>query len=79
MEPTMKRQACSALAAILSGFCAAFTADAQPQLPNFETVEIHTLQVRDNVYMLVGAGGNITMQVGDDGILLVDTQYAPLS
>jgi glyoxylase-like metal-dependent hydrolase (beta-lactamase superfamily II) len=29
--------------------------------------------------MLVGAGGNITVQVGKDGVLLVDTQYAPLS
>ena len=29
--------------------------------------------------MLVGAGGNITLQVGDSGVLLVDTQYAPLS
>src|SRR5690606_40035785 len=26
-----------------------------------------------------GAGGNITVQVGDEGLLLVDTQYAPLS
>ena len=67
----MKRQACSALAATLGGLCAVFTADAQPQLPNFATVEIHALQVRDNVYMLVGAGGNITMQVGADGILLL--------
>ena len=36
-------------------------------------------EVRDNIYMLVGDGGNITMQVGDDGIFLVDTQFAPLS
>ena len=75
----MKRQACSTLAAILGGLCVALGVDAQPQLPNFDTVEIRALQVRDDVYMLVGAGGNITMQVGDDGILLVDTQYAPLS
>lgn len=46
---------------------------------NFDDVEIHTLQVRDNIYMLVGAGGNITVQIGEDGVLLVDTQYAPLS
>ena len=46
---------------------------------NFDAVEIETLQVRDDVYMLVGAGGNITVQVGDDGVLIVDTQYAPLS
>jgi len=46
---------------------------------NFDTVEIHTLPVQGNVYMLVGAGGNITLQVGKDGVLLVDTEYAPLS
>jgi cyclase len=59
--------------------CAALswmTASAQE---NFDDVEIHTLQVRDNIYMLVGAGGNITLQLGDDGVLMVDTQYAPLS
>ena len=34
---------------------------------------IHTLHVQGNVYMLVGAGGNVTLQIGDDGVLLVDT------
>ncbi len=37
------------------------------------TGDVHTLHVQGNVYMLVGAGGNITAQVGDDGVLLVDT------
>jgi glyoxylase-like metal-dependent hydrolase (beta-lactamase superfamily II) len=46
---------------------------------NFDEVEIEVLQVRENIYMLVGSGGNITVQTGDDGVLLVDTQYAPLS
>jgi cyclase len=46
---------------------------------NFDNVEIHVLPVRDNIYMLVGAGGNITVQVGKDGVLLVDTEYAQLS
>jgi glyoxylase-like metal-dependent hydrolase (beta-lactamase superfamily II) len=46
---------------------------------DFSDVEIHTLHVRDDIYMLVGAGGNITVQLGEDGVLLVDTQYAPLS
>ena len=36
-------------------------------------VEVHVLHVQGNVYMLVGAGGNITLQVGEDGVLLVDT------
>jgi cyclase len=46
---------------------------------DFADVEIHTLQVRDDIYMLVGQGGNVTVQVGDDGVLIVDTQFAPLS
>jgi glyoxylase-like metal-dependent hydrolase (beta-lactamase superfamily II) len=46
---------------------------------NFDDVEIRTLHVHDDIYMLVGAGGNITVQIGADGVLIVDTQYAPLS
>jgi cyclase len=34
---------------------------------------VNAFQIRDNMWMLVGDGGNVTMQVGDDGILLVDT------
>jgi glyoxylase-like metal-dependent hydrolase (beta-lactamase superfamily II) len=52
---------------------------AQPPQPDFDAVEIHTLEVTDGIYMLVGAGGNITVQVGDDGALVIDTQFAPLS
>jgi cyclase len=50
-----------------------------PQAPNFDAVQIKVLQIRDNIYMLVGQGGNITLQVGEDGVLIVDTQFAPLS
>ena len=35
--------------------------------------DIEVLHVQGNVYMIAGAGGNITVQVGDDGVLLVDT------
>jgi glyoxylase-like metal-dependent hydrolase (beta-lactamase superfamily II) len=49
----------------------------QPQ--NFDNVELHLLPVQGNVYMMVGAGGNITVQVGSDGVLLVDTMLAPLA
>jgi glyoxylase-like metal-dependent hydrolase (beta-lactamase superfamily II) len=35
--------------------------------------ELHTLHVQGNVYMIVGAGGNVTVQTGDDGVLLVDS------
>jgi cyclase len=71
----MKRLVLAAVGAALC--CVGFAAAAQQQ--NFDAVEIHALKVRDNVYMLVGSGGNITMQVGADGILIVDTQFAPLS
>lgn len=46
---------------------------------NFDDIQIEVLQVRDNIYMLVGSGGNITVQIGADGVLIVDTQYVELS
>jgi glyoxylase-like metal-dependent hydrolase (beta-lactamase superfamily II) len=43
-------------------------------------VEVHALHVQGNVWMLVGGGGgNVTVQAGDDGVLLVDTSLASLS
>jgi glyoxylase-like metal-dependent hydrolase (beta-lactamase superfamily II) len=46
---------------------------------DFSAVEIETIQVSGNVYMLVGAGGNIGLSVGEDGAFVIDDQYAPLS
>jgi glyoxylase-like metal-dependent hydrolase (beta-lactamase superfamily II) len=69
-------RAASIAATLSAGLCGAAVAQQQQ---NFDAVEIAALEVRDNIYMLVGAGGNITMQLGDDGILIVDTQFAPLS
>jgi glyoxylase-like metal-dependent hydrolase (beta-lactamase superfamily II) len=34
---------------------------------------IRALPVRDNIYMIVGAGANITVQTGDEGVLVVDS------
>lgn len=42
-------------------------------------VQIETVPVADNVYMLIGRGGNIGVSVGDDGVILIDDQFAPLS
>lgn len=36
--------------------------------------DLRVWAVRDNVFMVVGAGGNTTVQVGEDGILIVDTK-----
>ncbi len=52
---------------------------ATPQTPDYSKAEVNILPVQGNVYMLVGAGGNITAQVGDDGVLLVDTGVAGMS
>src|ERR1700733_9676674 len=49
------------------------------QAQDFSKVEIHVLPVQGQVYMLVGQGGNITVQAGSDGVFLVDTMYAPLA
>lgn len=46
---------------------------------DFSKVEIKATQVSGNVYMLEGAGGNIGVCVGADGILIVDNQFAPLA
>ena len=40
---------------------------------------IHVLPVQGNIYMLVGAGANITVQIGETGVLLVDTGLASMS
>lgn len=49
------------------------------QQPNFDDVEVQAFHVQESVYMLVGAGGNVTVQVGDDGVLVVDTQFAEMA
>jgi glyoxylase-like metal-dependent hydrolase (beta-lactamase superfamily II) len=46
---------------------------------NTGDTELHILPVQGNIYMLVGAGGNITLSIGKEGILLVDTGLAPVS
>lgn len=52
-------------------------APAQPR--NFDNTQEHLLPVQGNTYMLAGAGGNTTLQVGKDGVLVVDTQYAEMA
>jgi cyclase len=51
----------------------------QAQQRDFSKVEIKVTKVAGSVYMLEGAGGNIGVSVGADGILIVDDQFAPLA
>ncbi len=46
---------------------------------NFDEVEINVYPVAGQVYYIEGRGGNIGLFVGDDGVFLVDDQFAPLT
>jgi glyoxylase-like metal-dependent hydrolase (beta-lactamase superfamily II) len=53
-------------------------ATAPPPPPDFSKVEIKTTDLGDNVYMLEGQGGNITVATARDAIIMVDSEFAPL-
>lgn len=46
---------------------------------NLDTVQVRPQKVTDQVYLLKGAGGNIGLLTGADGLLMIDDQFAPLS
>jgi glyoxylase-like metal-dependent hydrolase (beta-lactamase superfamily II) len=51
----------------------------KPTIPTVAPGTIEVLHVRGNVHMLVGAGGNITVHAGNDGVLLVDSGLESMS
>lgn len=52
---------------------------AVAQQPNYDTVRIRPVLVSNNLYFLKGSGGNIGVLIGNDGTLMIDDQFAPLS
>jgi glyoxylase-like metal-dependent hydrolase (beta-lactamase superfamily II) len=54
------------------------SAAALAQQQDLSKVEIKTTHVAGSVYMLEGSGGNIAASIGEDGIVLVDAEFAPL-
>src|SRR5467141_2508938 len=70
ITPSMIR-CCSAVFVLVAGL-----ASAQQ---DFSKVQIKVTKVSGTVYMLEGSGGNIGASVGDDGIVIVDDQFAPLA
>ena len=54
-------------------------AAAQERTPDWSKVQIKATKVSGNIYMLEGQGGNIAASVGEDGIVIVDDQFAPLA
>jgi glyoxylase-like metal-dependent hydrolase (beta-lactamase superfamily II) len=51
----------------------------RPQNQDFSKVQIKVTKVSGNIYMLEGEGGNIAASIGEDGIVIVDDQFAPLA
>jgi cyclase len=72
----MIRIALAALAASTMLYVQA--ASAQQQV-DWDKIQIKTIDLGNKTYRLEGQGGNITVAVGSDGIIMVDTQFAPLS
>lgn len=56
-----------------------FVAPAQDDAERFKNVEIKTVKVTEDIFMLLGEGGNIGVSVGEDGVFLIDDQFAPLT
>jgi glyoxylase-like metal-dependent hydrolase (beta-lactamase superfamily II) len=66
---------------LISGLvCTAALAPApEARAQDWDAVEIAAQQVAPGVYMLEGRGGNLGVSVGEDGVFLIDDQYAPLT
>ena len=62
---------CVFLVAIVSSYCGA--------QQDFDQVQIQTEKLAEGVYMLTGSGGNIGVCAGEDGVLMIDSQYAGLT
>jgi cyclase len=71
----MKR---TALVSVLAAACLALAGGARAR-QDFSKVQMKATRAGGNVYMLEGAGGNIGVSVGSDGVLIVDDQFAPLA
>ncbi|MEE9155726.1 MAG: MBL fold metallo-hydrolase, partial [Gemmatimonadota bacterium] len=73
MSRLVMRAAC---VCALACACLVLASGAQAQQPD---VQVQTIEVAPGLYMLVGRGGNVGVSVGEDGVFLVDDQYAPLT
>ncbi len=70
--------AAGAVFALFAGAAGAQTAATPPVGPDYSKVEVKTLALGNDTYMLMGAGGNVTVAVGGDGVIMVDGQFAPM-
>jgi len=76
----MAYKICNFLAgALLAAALCCCRAAAQEKTPDWSKVQIKVTKVSGNIYMLEGQGGNIAASVGEDGIVIVDDEFAPLA
>jgi glyoxylase-like metal-dependent hydrolase (beta-lactamase superfamily II) len=75
----MLRVAAVAVAFAVGGGAAAVSRAVAQQTQNFDAVEMDVQHVSGGVHMIVGAGGNTTVFTGPEGVMVVDTQFAPVS
>jgi cyclase len=66
-----------AMFALAGALATSMTARTQDE--DFSKVEMKVTKISGNIYMLEGAGGNIAASVGEDGIVIVDDEFAPLA
>ncbi len=64
--------------AVAAVFIVGLTTSAQ-QNADWDAVEISTHHVAGTVHYVAGRGGNIGLSVGDDGVIMIDDQFAPLT
>ena len=62
----------------LAGSALVFAGAANAQQPDFSKVEMKTTDLGNRTYMLEGQGGNIVVACGQDAVIQVDTEFAPL-
>ena len=74
--PRLATRIAAVAIALSAGAGAAWATAAAAAAQQSPPAEIEILPVRNRVYMLVGSGGNTTIHVGDDGVMVVDTQFA---
>ena len=64
---------------LFTAIAALFSASSSFAQDRWAKVEVTSQAVSGSVHMLTGSGGNIGISAGDDGILIIDDQYAPLA
>ena len=68
----------TAAALLMSGAALAQQPAGPPVGPDWSKIEVKTTDLGNRTYMLEGQGGNVTVAAGDDGVIMVDGQFAPM-